>query len=488
MLTPPGVDPVEIVTKALRLGVTYFDTSNAYGPSQANYGAAFRINGLVPRTANYNPRARESIYLASKTHMRTTKHPPGERWRSDYSDGMPDMNVVTAVDDVRRSLSLIFGDGKGQYPPEAYLDCIQVHNINAQDDVDMIYEGLETPNHDAAWLGALSGLLDLRDGTNRSGANPRLEKLVRHIGITGHYNAAALMYAIQRDSLRIIDTLLVALNPSDLSFFNHQYNTVPVAAAAGMGVIAMKVFLDAVYYGAPATFARTADNIYQQVGTTPISSAALIQYALSIDGVNICLTGIGKIDPSNDPTKCQLSANLAAAQLQKPLLPAEKSLLEAKTITAGLNKNEFLQRLAVGLTPPRNVGAESDAASFSPATPNPRQAVRVSWDTAYAGSAPIVQYEVLRDGLVVGTVRHHPQWSCKRFVFEDVFQEPLVAGDVQDEDVLKEGKVADSPRWAQPSTPETAPEKLEMGQPTYIVRSVDATGRSAASHAIPVIV
>src|SRR5262249_14489994 len=156
----------------------------------------------------------------------------------------------------RRSLSLIFGDGKGRYPKGAYLDCIQIHNISAQDDVDMLYEGFEHARPEAEWLGALVGLLDVRDGTDRSGTNPEHERLVRHIGITGHWNAPALIYAIQRDTRRIVDTLLVAVNPSDRRFFCHQHNSIPVAVAANMGVIAMKVFADASYYGSPPTFMR----------------------------------------------------------------------------------------------------------------------------------------------------------------------------------------------------------------------------------------
>ena len=40
--TPAGVDPEKILLKAFELGVNYFDTSNVYGPSQSNYGKAFR--------------------------------------------------------------------------------------------------------------------------------------------------------------------------------------------------------------------------------------------------------------------------------------------------------------------------------------------------------------------------------------------------------------------------------------------------------------
>ena len=39
---PAGENPEQIIIKALSLGINYFDTSNLYGPSQLNYGKAFR--------------------------------------------------------------------------------------------------------------------------------------------------------------------------------------------------------------------------------------------------------------------------------------------------------------------------------------------------------------------------------------------------------------------------------------------------------------
>jgi len=36
--TPEGEHPLPIILKAFHLGINYFDTSNAYGPSQLNYG------------------------------------------------------------------------------------------------------------------------------------------------------------------------------------------------------------------------------------------------------------------------------------------------------------------------------------------------------------------------------------------------------------------------------------------------------------------
>ena len=71
--TPEGMDPVPIILKAFRLGINYFDTSNAYGPSQLNYGKAFRELHLIPGDPGYNSRLRESIFLTSKTGQRWAK-------------------------------------------------------------------------------------------------------------------------------------------------------------------------------------------------------------------------------------------------------------------------------------------------------------------------------------------------------------------------------------------------------------------------------
>ena len=61
-----GIDPVAIIEKAVRLGVTYLDTSNIYGPSQKHFGRAFRRLGLVPGAPNYDAELRGRIFLASK--------------------------------------------------------------------------------------------------------------------------------------------------------------------------------------------------------------------------------------------------------------------------------------------------------------------------------------------------------------------------------------------------------------------------------------
>jgi len=415
--TAEGVDPVAIIEKAWRSGVNYMDTSNIYGPSQNNYGKAFGRLGLSPAAENYDRKAREALFVATKTHIRTARRPEGDRFRTDFSEGMVDgSGVSTAVDDVRRSLSLMFGDGRGGYPAEAYLDCVQLHNINSMDEVDMLFEGAVEPSPERPWMGAVAALLDLREGENRTGCNPEKEKLIRHIGITGHWNTAALIYAIQRDWQRIVDTLLVTVNAADCRYLPHRYNAVATAAAADMGVIGMKVFADAAYYHKSPHFSSTTADVYHEVGSPELDSRDLIRYALSVEGVSNLIIGIGHVD--EDPEKCQLTQNISAAQMDAPLAAAEMGKIEERVVSAGkAGANAYFQRKAPGLTAPRNVGAEAD--SSMPALG--RAAVRISWDAAYAGAAPVTRYDVLRNGTVIGSVGHRPQYSAERFHFDDVF-------------------------------------------------------------------
>lgn len=440
--TGEGIDPIAIIEKAFRLGINYMDTSNVYGPSQKNYGEAFRRLGLSPAAGNYDPVAREKIFVATKTHFRSARRPEGTRFGTDFSEGMVDgFNVASSVDDVHRSLSLMFGDGKGGYPQGAYLDSIQFHNLNTMDEVDMLFNGFDDPTPDREWTGSLAAMLDLREGTNRTGLNPKKEKLVRHIGITGHWNTAVHMHAIRQDTRRIIDTLLVTVNPADGKYMGHRYNAIEAALAADMGIIGMKVFADAAYYHKSPRFSNNPADVYLEVGSADLPSRDLIQYALSFEGISTLIIGIGHVD--DDPEKCQLEQNLRAAQVEKKLDAGKMKDIEDRLTALGKEKgNAYFQRAATGLTPPRNVGAEPDSAMPMLG----RTAVRISWDTAYAGAAPISRYEVLRNGKVIGSVPHRPQITEKRFFYEDILGKDESSGEHQ-----------------------------------YAVRSVDATGAAAQS-------
>jgi hypothetical protein len=113
------------------------------------------------------------------------------------------------------------------------------------------------------------------------------------------------------------------------------------------------------------------------------------------------ITGIGHIEA--DHRRCQLQRNLAAAELAERLSAEALAAIEAQVAPADKHgANGYFQRKALGLTAARHVGAEAD----TPAPMFRRVAVRVRWDTAYAGAHAIERYQVLRDDVVVGELPH----------------------------------------------------------------------------------
>lgn len=400
--TNDGIDPVEIILKAFRIGVNYFDTSNLYAGSQMHYGEAFRKLNLVPGKPGYNAGLRESIWLTTKSHIRWGKAGfPQVEGVSNWTQGDHGEGVIG---DLKRSLSQMFGDGKGYYPDGAYVNLMLIHSLSNSKEVDVLYKGLESPLNQEENFGALVALRDYRDGTNLTGLNPKNEKLVRHIGFSGHYSAPVMMDMIRRDEYGILDAMLVAINPNDRLHLNMQYNVIPVAQAKGMGIIAMKVFADGAMYGKKAEWSNRPEHVMMNVGTESLPSKPLVEYALTIPGVQVAIIGIGHID--DDPLKCQLVQNFYAAQV-KPDALNEKERREIEDLTKNVKegKTNYFQLPDGGLSSPGNIRIEGDA---------------LAWDTAVAGDEPIEKYEIYSGDQKLGEVKHEPQTGKKPFLFNGV--------------------------------------------------------------------
>jgi len=385
--TPEGVDPVKIILKAFKIGINYYDTSNLYGPSQENFGKAFKIKKLIPGSPGYDENLRKSIFLTSKTHLRTAKGDSQIEGVSSRTDGEKGSHTI---DDLSRSLSLMFGDGKGSYPEGAYIDLMLIHNLNTREEVDALYEGYENTDPNAERIGALAALRDYRDGTNLTGLNPENKKLIRHIGFSGHYDPSVMMYMIQRDRNNLLDAMLVAINANDKLMFNMQYNVIPLAAAKNMGVIAMKVFADGAMYTKPAEWSNKPEHVVSTVGSESLPSQPLIKYALTTPGVHVAIIGTGHI--SNNDEECQLTSNMAASQiLPDGLTESERAEIEemAKKVKEG--KTNYFQVPYLPLSAPGDV-------QVTQTTENNIRNVTVTWGTAYAGDAPMAAYEIWRDG------------------------------------------------------------------------------------------
>lgn len=399
--TPDDVDPVPIILKAFHLGINYFDTSNLYAGSQLNYNKAFKILKLIPGEEGYNEELRNSIWLTSKTAMRWGK--PGWERIENVRNSSNGENVQCAVDDVKRSLTQLFGDGQGAYPKGAYLDMVLIHTLQTSEEVDVLYKGLETPLDPNENFGALVALRDLRDGTNHTGMNPKNEKLIRHIGFSGHANPPVMIDMIQRDEYGVLEGMLIAINANDKTKMNMQYNVIPVAEAKGMGIIGMKVFADAALYHKEPRWSQTPADVFRKIGTPELPSRPLIEYSLTTPGVHTLIIGIGQID--DDPMKCQLVQNFYSAQIEPDGMSAEdRSKIEEQAKKVRPQSNYFQVVAKENLSAPRDVQLSGN---------------KITWQTSYADEAPVSYYEVLIGGQLAGKVEHKPQLLKSRpFTFE----------------------------------------------------------------------
>ena len=169
---------VPIIERALDLGVNYLDTSSIYGGRER---WSERYLGQVMK------RRRAQAFLASKTKERTR----------DASLRM-----------LEESLRLLNTD---------HLDLWQLHDVGLVEDVDAIFSK----------GGAIEALLQARE-----------QKMVRYLGVTGHYRPEALTEAIRRFPF---DTILLAVNAADKHHFSFLDELLPLAVEKQMGIIGMKV-------------------------------------------------------------------------------------------------------------------------------------------------------------------------------------------------------------------------------------------------------
>jgi aryl-alcohol dehydrogenase-like predicted oxidoreductase len=169
---------VPIIERALDLGVNYIDTSSIYG------GPERWSEQYVGRVMK---KRRHETFLATKTKERTR-------------DGSLRM--------IEKSLQLLNTD---------HVDLWQLHDIGLPEDVDAIF----------AKGGAMEALLEMQQ-----------QKVVRYLGVTGHYRPDALIDAINRHPF---DTILMALNAADSHIHSFQEKLLPLVVEKQMGIIGMKV-------------------------------------------------------------------------------------------------------------------------------------------------------------------------------------------------------------------------------------------------------
>jgi aryl-alcohol dehydrogenase-like predicted oxidoreductase len=169
---------VPIIERALDLGVNYIDTSSIYGGPD-RWSEQYVGKVMAKR--------RNDAFLATKTKERTR-------------DGSLRM--------IEKSLQLLNTD---------HVDLWQLHDIGLQQDVDAVF----------AKGGAMEALREMQE-----------QKVVRYLGVTGHYRPDALIDAVNRYPF---DTILMAMNAADSHIYSFTDQLLPLVVEKQMGIIGMKV-------------------------------------------------------------------------------------------------------------------------------------------------------------------------------------------------------------------------------------------------------
>ena len=103
----------------------------------------------------------------------------------------------------------------------------------------------------------------------------RQEDRVRFLGLTGHHDPSILLEAMSRFDF---DTVLLALNASDVHRLSFAQSVLVDAAKRGMGVIGMKVY--------------AAGSLVKGEGVDrPMKPADAMGYVLSLSGVSTVIIG-----------------------------------------------------------------------------------------------------------------------------------------------------------------------------------------------------
>jgi hypothetical protein len=169
---------VPIIERALDMGVNYIDTSSIYGGPE-RWSEQYVGKVMAHR--------RNEAFLATKTKERTR-------------DGSMHM--------IEKSLQLLQTD---------HVDLWQLHDIGTMFDINEVF----------AKGGAMEALMEMKD-----------QKVVRHLGLTGHYRPDALMEGIKRYPF---DTILMAMNAADPHHYSFNQELLPLAVERQMGIIGMKI-------------------------------------------------------------------------------------------------------------------------------------------------------------------------------------------------------------------------------------------------------
>lgn len=250
----------KIINRAIDLGINYIDTAASYGQgvSQLNIGRVMKTR-------------RKEVWLSTKTHDRT------------YDGSMRLLE---------ESLKNLQTD---------YLDTWQLHNVQTQQQLDQIF----------ADNGAIKAL-----------EKAKSQGVVKHLGITGHFEPLVLLKAIQQYPF---DSILLAVNAADVHYLSFKNYLLPEAQKQGIAIIGMKVTTRSRILSSwtPPPLEEQKDVRLR----TPKPGTITIQEALSYNmslPVSTTIIGVDSI--------AQIEENVKIASEFSPLCAAEMANIEFKTL------------------------------------------------------------------------------------------------------------------------------------------------------------
>ena len=249
----------KIINRAIDLGVNYIDTAASYGGgiSQLNIGRVMKSR-------------RSEVWLSTKTHDRT------------YDGSMKLLE---------ESLKNLQTD---------HLDTWQLHNVQRKDQLDQIFA---------------------KDGAIKALEKAKAEGMVRHLGITGHFEPLILLEAIREYPF---DQILLAVNAADIHYLSFKNYLLPEAQKKGIGIVGMKVATRGRMLSSwtpPPVEEQPARLATQKPGTITIKEA--LTYNMSLP-VSTTIIGVDNV--------AQIEEDVKIASEFSPLCEAEMKEIEFKTL------------------------------------------------------------------------------------------------------------------------------------------------------------
>jgi aryl-alcohol dehydrogenase-like predicted oxidoreductase len=260
-------ESVEIVNRAIDLGINYVDSAAAYGKDESwetVRGTSERNIGQVMK------HRRSEVFLASKTHER------------DYDGSM--RLLESSLENLQTD----------------HLDLWQLHNIKRQDELDRIFA---------------------KDGAIKALEKARSEGMVRHLGVTGHYEPLILAKALQQYDF---DTILMVVSAADPNYLSFKDHLLPVALAKGVGIIAMKLASRGrlISEWTPPPLEEQREYMRTSLRGT-ITMKESLHYTCT-QPVSTCIVGVDDVK--------QLEQNVEWASEFLPLSPEKVAELERRTL------------------------------------------------------------------------------------------------------------------------------------------------------------